>query len=97
MQPEYYEDTDGTQKEKPKGVWTTGSSGEVTIDVYAATQEQVDSIKQMIEIAQNTQIDSKMLDIIMEEAQSYFDGQKSVEEVSALIQNRIQIYISEKR
>ncbi len=69
----------------------------MTIDVYAATQEQVDSIKQMIEIAQNTQIDSKMLDIIMEEAQSYFDGQKSVEEVSALIQNRIQIYISEKR
>ena len=42
-------------------------------------------------------IGAAMLDIIMEEAQSYFDGQKSVEEVSALIQNRIQIYISEKR
>ena len=57
MQPEYYEDTDGTQKEKPKGVWSTGSSGEVTIDVYAATQEQVDSIKQMIEIAQKFNAD----------------------------------------
>ncbi len=97
MKVEYYEDTDGTQKEKPKGVWTSGVSGEVTVDVYAATQEQVDMIKQMIETAGNAEIDSKMLEIIMEEAQSYFDGQKSAEDVAALIQNRMQIYISEKR
>ncbi len=97
MEPEYYEDTDGTQKEMPKGVWTTGSTGEVTVEVFAATQEQVDKIKQMIEKAGNTEMDSKMLDIIMEEAQSYFDGQKSAEDVAGLIQNRMQIYISEKR
>ena len=97
MQAEYYEDVDGTKKEKPKATWTSGMSGEITVDVYAATQEQVDRVRQMIDAAGVDQIDSQMLEIIMEEAQSYFDGQKSAEDVAALIQNRMQVYVNEKR
>lgn len=97
MTPEYYEDTDGTKKEKPKGVWTTGASGEVTVDVYAASEEQVDRIRQMIETAGVVRIDSQMLSIVIDEAQSYFDGQKSAADAAALIQERMQVYINEKR
>ncbi len=97
MQVEYYEDVDGEKKEKPKCWWTTGKNGEITVETYAATQEQIDKVRGMIETAEANHIDSKMLEIIMDEAQSYFDGQKSVQEAASLIQNRMQIYVNEKR
>lgn len=99
MQPEYYEDTDGTKKEMSKGVWTSSTSAEnmITVDVYAASEEQVDRIRQMIETASAVRIDSQMLNIVIDEAQSYFDGQKSAEDAAALIQERMQVYINEKR
>ena len=97
MTKEYYEDVDGTQKEMPKGVWTTGASGEVTVDVYAASKEQVDRIRQMIDTAGGARIDSQILSIIVDEAQSYFDGQKKAEDVTGLIQERVQVYLNEKR
>lgn len=40
---------------------------------------------------------NKMMNIILEEADSFFCGQKSVDEVVAIVQNRIQLYIDEKR
>ena len=36
-----------------------------------------------------------LFEIIYEEAESYFDGDKPVEEVMRLIQNRVQLYLSE--
>ncbi len=97
MQTEYYEDVDGEKKERPKSWWTTGRNGEVTVEVYAATKEQIDKVRGMIETAEANHIDSKMLEIIMDEAKSYFDGQKSAQETASLIQNRMQIYVNEKR
>ena len=41
--------------------------------------------------------DEKMFSIISEEAQSYFEGQKSAQETASLIQNRVQTYINETR
>ncbi|HBA69773.1 MAG TPA: hypothetical protein DCZ40_10525 [Lachnospiraceae bacterium] len=97
MQTEYYEDTDGTKIERSKGAWSTGRNAEIIVEVYAATEEQVDRIRQMIETANSSSIDSQMLNIVTDEAQSYFDGQKSAEDVAALIQNRMQVYVNEKR
>lgn len=97
MQAEYYEDVDGEKKEKPKCWWMTGRNGEVTVEAYAATKEQIDKVRGMIEAAEANHIDSKMLEIIMDEAQSYFNGQKSAQEAASLIQNRMQIYVNEKK
>lgn len=97
MQTEYYEDVDGEKKEKPKCWWSTGRNGEVTVEAYAATKEQIDRVRGMIEAAEANHIDSKMLEIIMDEAKSYFDGQKSAQEAASLIQNRMKIYVNEKR
>ncbi len=78
-----------------KSTWTPG---DFTVEVYAATKEQVDRIREMIDTAQPGKImEEKLYDIIREEAQAYFDGQKSAEDVAALIQNRVQTYLDETR
>ena len=95
MEDEYYEDEDGNKKLTSKSTWTTG---DFTVEVYAATKEQVDRIREMIDTAQPGKImEEKLYDIIREEAQAYFDGQKSAEDVAALIQNRVQTYLDETR
>ena len=62
------------------------------------TKEQCDSLRAMISGA--TQIirsDTKLEAIITEEAESYFSGQKSLETVVSIIQNRAETYIAESR
>ncbi len=41
--------------------------------------------------------DAALLDIILEQAQPYFAGDKSLEETAKLIQNRAQLYVNENR
>jgi len=40
---------------------------------------------------------ASILSIILEEAESYFDGSKSAEEVSNVVNNRVQLYLDEHR
>lgn len=95
MKAEYYEDADGIQKERPKATWSTM---DVVVDVYAATGEQIDRMSEMIETARpNTRMESDIFAIINEEAQGYFGGQKSVDDVASIVQNRVQLYLNETR
>lgn len=95
MTPEYYEDADGNQKEKAKSTW---GQQDFSVDVYAAAQEQVDHVRKMIDTAESDiQSDTKLFEIVNEEAQAYFEGQKSAEDTAALIQNRVQTYVNENR
>ncbi len=95
MKAEYYEDVDGTQKEKSKSTWSTG---EFLLDVYAATQEQVDAVKNMIDTAGYERLyDSEVFGIIEEEAVAYFEGQKTAQEVAEIIQSRVQIFVNESK
>lgn len=60
------------------------------------TQEEVDIILNLIENARAVAGSSdEILKIISEEAAPYFHGQKSVDEAAAIIQSRINIYVSE--
>lgn len=95
MMPEYYEDGDGNQKEQPKSYWSTGT---ISVEVYAATQEQVDQVKEIIESARgDSQMQEQVWQIIYEEAQPYFEGQKTAREAAELIQSRAQIFVNESR
>lgn len=86
-------DENGEPQINPKTSWGW-DDWETTL--YAATQEQVDMLWDVINTAQPvTGNDRQVLDIILEEAQPYFEGQKSVDEVAQVIQSRVQIYISE--
>ena len=64
--------------------------------IPAASQQQVDVIKSLIEGAKlPNDNDTDVLKIINEEADAYFTGQKSAADVAKIIQSRVSIYVSE--
>ncbi len=42
-------------------------------------------------------VDEELINIISEETEPFFKGQKSASDVSNVIQNRIQVYVNENR
>lgn len=59
-------------------------------------QEDMDALYQVIDVPGGKQTFDKIVwNIISEEAEYYFNGQKSVEDVARTIQNRTRIYVSE--
>lgn len=62
------------------------------------TQEQVDQLVGVITSTEKqSYYNEDIQNIITEEAEAYFSGQKSVEEVVQIIQSRAQIYVDENR
>ena len=89
-------DENGEPLEYSKGGWSFGNN--VSYDIYAATQEEVDAVKELIESTTTlATIDMEILNIIQEEAAFYFEGQKSAAEVAEVIQSTIQVYVDENR
>ena len=88
-------DENGEKIMESRGGWTT-EDGE-THYFYALTQEQADKLWDVI-----TSVDAAMdqnqsiYDIVNEQAQAFFSGQKSVEEVARLIQSKANIYVNEQ-
>lgn len=67
-----------------------------TYQYRRATQEEVDLVMQLINVAKPfTMSQSKILEIIDEEAAYYFEGQKDLNSVVNVIQSRIQNYVDE--
>ena len=97
MTPEYYTDENGEQVEQPKTTWGYGNDFEM--DIYAAKQEDIDQVRGLIASAKKRQnnVDEELINIISEETEPFFKGQKSASDVSNVIQNRIQVYVNENR
>ena len=95
MEAEYYEDENGEQVEVSKGGW---GWDDFHVDLYAATQEQVDQIRELINNCDRIgSSDSQLNNIISEEAAPFFEGQKSAQEAADIIQSRVQVYVNENR
>lgn len=61
-----------------------------------ATREEVDQVLALIDAAKPFPFGTKQLfNIIEEEAEAFYQGQKSVDEVADIIQRRVEIYVSE--
>jgi ABC-type glycerol-3-phosphate transport system substrate-binding protein len=74
----------------------TSYIGETQYTVEPVTQAQLDELKEYINGASiSGNYDTDIIDIITEEAAAYYSGDKSVEEVTKLIQNRVTIYLGE--
>ncbi len=93
---EYYENENGEMV-----AWEGGSSVGYqdgwSYTYHTTTQEEVDMVMELIEAARPVSLDfgSEILNIINEEAEPFYKGQKSVDEVAAVIQSRIKIYVGE--
>lgn len=64
---------------------------------HQTTQEEVDELYALIDAMQFVGFDFSIVTIISEEADSYFSGQKPLEEVVRIIQNRVQLYLEENQ
>ncbi|MDR2547541.1 MAG: ABC transporter substrate-binding protein [Lachnospiraceae bacterium] len=69
-----------------------------SIDVYGPTENDVRVISNLINSAEKIRIyDEQIINIVMEEAQYFFGGAKSAEEVADIAENRIRIYVNEMK
>ena len=64
---------------------------------HPTTREEVNAILDLVKEARPALIagDDEIIMIIHEEAQAYYSGQKSVDDVVNIIQNRVSLYVSE--
>lgn len=86
-------DENGEPLQYPKTSW---GYDDWDADIYAATKEEIDDIRAMIDIAKPISGNVETIfSMISEEAVYYFAGQKSAEEVAKIIQSRVEIYVSE--
>lgn len=96
MKPDYYEDENGERVERPKTTW---GYDDFEIEIYAATQEEVDAVKAVIASAEKVSgsVNEELITIITEETEAFFKNQKNAKDTADIIQNRIQIYVNEHR
>lgn len=93
MEKEMVSDMEGTG-EMAKGTYR---DLDIRLIVFEAGQEDVDQVRQLMESADRRfKYNTQVLQIINQEAQAYFEGQKSVEAVCEIIQNRVQLYVQEQ-
>lgn len=91
----YVLDENGNKIEESQGGWGWGS---ISIDIYALTQEEADEILDLINTTTKVyKADDSITSIVTEQAEAYFSGQKSAEEVAKLVQSKANIYVNEQR
>ena len=70
----------------------------ISAEEYNISIEEKDDFDKMVNsIKKSSSYDTVMMQIILEEAQTYFNGKKSVDEIAKLIQSRCETYMSEMR
>lgn len=69
------------------------------IEFHALTQEEIDTVLELVKDAKPfySVEEDDVVKIIGEEAPAYYRGQKSLEDVAEIIQNRVQLYVNEHR
>lgn len=86
----------GCSAQEQRAYLEQGLTLEEIAELCRVTQERVDEIIATIEQAKPFPVKVEpILDIICEEAQYYFNGVKSAEEVISIMENRVQLYLKE--
>jgi hypothetical protein len=100
--PNYVYDENGEIMLDENGEPMEWSSGSVSMDgwsydYHTPTSEEVELTLKLLQKARpvSERLSDAVINIIQEEAAAYFQGQKSVEEVADIIQNRLQNYMNE--
>ena len=104
MTVEYQKDAEGNYLLDENGEKIQASRGGIGMadgtvhDIYALTQEQADKLLEVIN--STTRVvnnNDSLLKLIVDEAQPFFAGQKSAEEVARLTQSKVNLYVNEQR
>lgn len=82
--------------EQPKTSY--GFGGDFTVEIYAMTEQEKEVV---LDLLKNTttfmRYDSSLSDIINEEIQPFFKGEKSAADAAKMIQSRATIYVNEQK
>ncbi|MCM1192655.1 MAG: extracellular solute-binding protein [Acetatifactor muris] len=93
MEEEYYITQQGDMERQPKGFYSTVYEN---IEIYAATQEDVDTVRRLVEGAANRFEPHWDIQVIInEEAEGYFSGQVDLDSTVKKIQNRVSLLLQE--
>lgn len=94
MEDPYYIDGDGKKVTYENSTWV----GDKEVKIGNLSQEERDYLEEYILSAtvNNFDYNSDAYNIITEEANAFFNGERSAEETATLIQNRVSILISEQ-
>ena len=72
------------------------SYGDWEYTYHTPTEEEVEILRGLIAVAEPAPAaNDEINNIISEEAEAFYQGQKSVDDVAQVIQSRAQIYVSE--
>lgn len=90
----YVTDVNGKKEEYDLTLYQGGEQ----VAVEPLSQEQLDELIAYVESVATVPFeDVNVLNIINEELGSYFSGQKTAEDVAAMIQSRVQVYVQENQ
>lgn len=90
----YYEDENGNKVEYDDYYYINGEQ----ILLPPMSQEQVDELVTFVQsVDKRYYNNTEIINIVNEEIESYFTGQKTADAVAAIIQSRAQIYVDENR
>ena len=89
-----YTDENGNEVESQEYYYLNG----VDIPINPMSKEEVENFKKTLySFNQIYNYDENLIHIIEEEAEAFFNGQKSAEDVATIIQSRAKIYVNENR
>ena len=89
-------DENGEKIVEPKATYWGNDGEQYTIDVM--TQAQADQVMALYNsIHELNGSNDAIYNIVTEEAGAYFAGQRSLDDVAAIIQNRVGLYVAEQK
>ncbi len=78
-------------------MWDESDSGEMSVTVYEITEEHKATLLNMLANAEPDTYEKRIIrEIILEEVQPYFIGQKDLDTVCEIMQSRVNILLSER-
>lgn len=90
----YWTDENGNKVEYDETYYINGE--EIILEPF--TQKEVDEICEFIySVTKVSRFDNDIRTIIMEDADGFFEGKKSAQEVAKIIQSRAQVFVDENR
>lgn len=100
MTVEYEYDKEGNIKYDKAGnpvqkVKTQYGHYDFNADIYALTEEELEGFYELLKHAVRGNSESMITQIVIEEVSPFLSGQKTAEEVAAIIQSRVQLYLDE--
>lgn len=93
---QYYEDENGNQIEYP--IYTYYDSTGQQVDIYCLTDELYNTLMDLINNTSRLyDYDQSIMSIVKSEVDNFLKGSSSAQDVAAMIQNKVSLYVNENR